>query len=78
VLVGERGQFLRQHESGRLERENLSRRAGSNHSGGLKMAESISAASGEGFGIVVLAAAAAVILVYPFLQMILKMFGITV
>jgi hypothetical protein len=42
------------------------------------MADTVSAASGEGFGIVVLAAAAAVILVYPFLQMILKMFGITV
>ena len=43
------------------------------------MAESsVSVYSGEGFGIVVLAAAAAVILVYPFLQMILKMFGISV
>jgi hypothetical protein len=38
----------------------------------------ISALSGEGFGIVVLAAAVAVILIYPFLQMIAKMFGITV
>lgn len=42
------------------------------------MATEYSAASGEGFGIVVLAAAAAVILIYPFLQMILKMFGISV
>ncbi len=38
----------------------------------------LSVHSGEGFGIVVLAAAAAIILVYPFLQMILKMFGITI
>lgn len=38
----------------------------------------VDARSGEGFGIIVLAAAAAVILVYPFLQMILKMFGITI
>lgn len=42
------------------------------------MAESVSVYSGEGFGIVVLAAAAAVMIVYPLLQMILKMFGITV
>jgi len=38
----------------------------------------ISAMSGEGFGIVVLAAAMAMILVYPLLQMVLKMFGITI
>jgi hypothetical protein len=42
------------------------------------MAEHVSAMSGEGFGIVVLAAAAAIVLVYPFLQMILKMFGISI
>jgi hypothetical protein len=42
------------------------------------MAESVSAMSGEGFGIVVLAAAAAVILIYPFLQLIAKMFGISI
>jgi hypothetical protein len=40
--------------------------------------EHVSAMSGEGFGIVVLAAAAAMILVYPLLQMIAKMFGITI
>ncbi len=38
----------------------------------------ISALEGEGFGLVVLAAAAAVILIYPFLQMIAKMFGIII
>jgi hypothetical protein len=38
----------------------------------------ISATSGEGFAIVVGAAALAIIVVYPLLQMILKMFGITV
>lgn len=38
----------------------------------------ISVRTGEGFGIVVLATAAAMILVYPILQMLLKMFGITI
>jgi hypothetical protein len=34
--------------------------------------------SSEGFGIVVAAAALALILVYPLLQMVAKMFGITI
>lgn len=38
----------------------------------------MSAATSSGFGIVVLAAVAAVLIVYPFLQQILRMFGITV
>jgi hypothetical protein len=42
------------------------------------MAEGISAKSGEGFLIVAGAAALAIIIVYPLLQMILKMFGITI
>lgn len=42
------------------------------------MASDISATSGEGFAIVAAAAALAIIIVYPLLQMILKMFGITI
>jgi hypothetical protein len=41
------------------------------------MAE-LSVHSGEGFGIVVIAAAVALILVYPLLQMVARMFGITI
>ena len=43
------------------------------------MAEnSVSASSGHGFLIVALAAAAAIIIVYPLLQSIAKMFGMTI
>jgi hypothetical protein len=38
----------------------------------------VHAMSGEGFGLIVLAAAAAVILIYPLLQQIARMFGIVI
>jgi hypothetical protein len=34
--------------------------------------------TGEGFGIVVMAAALALLLVYPLVQMVAKIFGITI
>jgi hypothetical protein len=42
------------------------------------MAENISASSGHGFLIVMLATVAAIVLVYPLLQSIAKMFGISI
>ena len=42
------------------------------------MAESVSAEKGHGFLIVALSAAAALILVYPLLQAIAKIFGLSI